>query len=258
MTVGKCRQGLRHHLLYLFGIFCFISLVNVAGCSSRAVGNLSLPEAPDGFVEIEAAPGRSEACPPVQTQAAQPANQFPIIQTHAGYYTTLSLTPVFSLELDHDADYASVLSESASSFQDLEEVQAVPSISEIVLAQYADWRGVRYRAGGSDARGVDCSGLVHAVFRDAFDLDVPRTSTALSRIGAAVPKNDIRPGDLLYFIDRGRKHVGVAVNDREFLHSSRRKGVILSKFDEYWKPRLLRVRRVLGDSQTRVVPPTGG
>lgn len=260
MTVGKSRQGLRQNLLYLFGFFCFISLVNVAGCSSRAVGNLSLPEAPDGFAEIEAAPGRSEVCPPVQTQAAQAADQLPTIQTQAGYYTSLSLTPFFSLELDHSAEYASILPESSpvSSFQDLEEVQAVPSISEIVLAQYADWRGVRYRAGGSDARGVDCSGLVHAVFRDAFDLDVPRTSTALSRIGAAVPKNDIRPGDLLYFIDRGRKHVGVAVNDREFLHSSRRKGVILSKFDEYWKPRLLRVRRVLGDSQTRIVPPTGG
>jgi len=247
--------------LYLFGIFVVLSIFNVMGCSPRAVGVLTLPEAPDEVAEQEPAPEQPAACPPVQSQLeSSTSDAQPAALARLEYHSALSLPPEFSRTLAHDEDSAAMLPEheSTPASQSLEEVEAVPSISEIVLAQYADWRGVRYRAGGSDSRGVDCSGLVHAVFKDAFDMDVPRTSTELSRMGEAVPKGDIRPGDLLYFIDRGRKHVGVAVNSTEFLHSSRRKGVILSKFDEYWTPRLLRVRRILNENSTPVSPPKGG
>jgi cell wall-associated NlpC family hydrolase len=261
MTVGKSRQGLHYRLFYLSNIFAFFIFLSLVGCAPRAVGVLTMPEAPDEVVQQEPAPEESAACPPVQSGPADGAMDAQrVAPSSFEYYSALSLTPDFSRDLTHDADYATVLSEPepAPSFQSLEEVSAVPSISEIVLAQYDDWRGVRYRAGGSDSRGVDCSGLVHAVFKDAFDMDVPRTSTELSRLGESVPKEDIRPGDLLYFIDRGRKHVGVAVNATEFLHSSRRKGVILSKFDGYWAPRLMRVRRILNETVPQVSPPKGG
>lgn len=140
------------------------------------------------------------------------------------------------------ASGSSDFDDSAFSF---EEVEDVPSISDIVLAQYDDWRGVRYRSGGEDFNGVDCSGLVRAIFRDAFQIELPRTSEEQSRMGEAVPRGQIRPGDLVYFVDRGRDHVGVVVNDGQFLHASSKKGVIVSKLDGYWQKRLLRVRRVL-------------
>ncbi len=140
------------------------------------------------------------------------------------------------------ASGSSDFDDSAFSF---EEVEDVPSISDIVLAQYDDWRGVRYRSGGEDFNGVDCSGLVRAIFRDAFEIELPRTSEEQSRMGEAVPRGQIRPGDLVYFVDRGRDHVGVVVNDGQFLHASSKKGVIVSKLDGYWQKRLLRVRRVL-------------
>ena len=161
--------------------------------------------------------------------------------------------------LTRDNDYFSASDQDFSDYVPSEDmadgIEPVPSVGDIVLAQYEDWRGVRYRAGGSDYRGVDCSGLVQAIFRDAFEVDLPRTSCEQASLGEAVNKNDIQPGDLLYFIDRGRNHVGVAVNEYEFLHASRKKGVVLSKFDKYWKPRLKRVRRILDEHE--VVRPAG-
>jgi lipoprotein Spr len=247
--------------VYLFGILAFFSILNVMGCAPRVVGVLTLPDAPDEVAAQASTPEQPAACPPVQSDPESlTGNVQPETPASPEFNTAFFLTPDYSRSLTNDEYVAATLPESepAPSSQSLEEVDAVPSISDIVLAQYADWRGVRYRAGGSDSRGVDCSGLVHAVFRDAFDMDVPRTSTELSRMGEAVPKGDIRPGDLLYFIDRGRKHIGVAVNATEFLHSSRRKGVMLSKFDGYWTPRLLRVRRILDDNAPAVSPPKGG
>jgi cell wall-associated NlpC family hydrolase len=97
---------------------------------------------------------------------------------------------------------------------------------------------------------------VQAIYRDAFEMELPRTSAEQAKLGEVVTKDEIQPGDLLYFIDRGRRHVGVAVSEDEFLHASRKKGVTLSKFDKYWKPRLKRVRRILDENE--VVRPTGG
>lgn len=168
----------------------------------------------------------------------------------------------YSALLTRDNDFFATSShehdQDASLADDLDDIDPVPSIKDIVLAQYEDWQGVRYRSGGTDYRGVDCSGLVQAIFRDAFEVELPRTSREQARLGEAVSQSDIQPGDLLYFIDRGRNHVGVAVNGHEFLHASRKKGVTLSKFDKYWKPRLKRVRRILDENEIPSPRPHGG
>ncbi len=120
-----------------------------------------------------------------------------------------------------------------------------PSVSELLLSQYQAWKGVRHRVGGSDRKGVDCSGLVQIVFRDAFRMDLPRTSRDQIRMGRMVDAREMRPGDLVYFMDKGGDHIGVIVADRTFLHASASQGVILSTLDGYWWPRLRRVQRVL-------------
>ena len=196
-------------------------------------------------------------CPPVANQNPVPApnreDDFTMVFDHEG-----ALSGDASVDMSYEDAAGSEDSLEDSSDESLEEVREVPSISDIVLAQYEDWRGVRYRSGGTDYRGVDCSGLVQAIYRDAFEVDLPRASSDQARLGESVPKGDIRPGDLLYFVDRGRKHVGVAVNDREFVHASRRKGVIISKFEGYWSKRLIRVRRILDEKEQDVQTRTGG
>lgn len=120
-----------------------------------------------------------------------------------------------------------------------------PSISDVLRAQYEEWKGVPHRIGGTDKRGVDCSGLVLSVFRDAFRLELPRTSVEQSRVGRPVLNGDLRPGDLVFFYDKGGDHIGIMVEKRVFLHASATIGVTLSELDQYWLPRLKRVQRLL-------------
>ena len=196
------------------------------------------------------------SCPPVADQNTQPAPApAPEADSAAVFEDESPLLKDMSMDAHLEATEAE---DDGSSDEGLETVEEVPSISDIVLAQYEDWRGVRYRSGGTDYRGVDCSGLVQAIFRDAFEVDLPRISSEQARLGESVPRGDIRPGDLLYFIDRGRKHVGVAVNDREFVHASRRKGVTISKFEGYWSKRLIRIRRILDEKEQDALMRRGG
>ena len=219
-----------------FALVLFI-LCTMGGCSAkRAQTTSALPA-------------------PLQETASQPeerqdADFHPMRHREFDYGSLLTRDNDFFATAD---DYSG----TDQSAEDAEHAQEVPSISDIVLAQYEDWRGVRYRMGGTDYRGVDCSALVQAIFRDAFEMDLPRTSCEQAKLGEAVPRDDIQPGDLLYFIDRGRRHIGVAVNEDEFLHASRKNGVTLSKFDKYWKPRLKRVRRVLTPEQSTFAPSGG-
>lgn len=60
--------------------------------------------------------------------------------------------------------------------------------------------------------------------------------------GRSVPLGEIRPGDLVYFSDKGGDHGGVIMENRVFLHSSATLGVMLSELDGYWLPRLRRIQ----------------
>lgn len=98
------------------------------------------------------------------------------------------------------------------------------------------WLGVRYRRAGMTAKGVDCSGLTSVIYKNVFNKQLLRSSIDISKsIETEVNKDDLMPGDLVFFATRGRKrinHVGVFLGDRKFIHASVGKGVIISSLDE--------------------------
>ena len=101
--------------------------------------------------------------------------------------------------------------------------------------------GTPYLYGGITTNGFDCSGFVWRVFQDLGYSDFPRESAqSLFNDGKTVSRDLIREGDLCFFYDvKNRKrvgHVGIYINDGEFIHSSSSKGVIYSNVaDSYWK-----------------------
>ncbi len=116
-----------------------------------------------------------------------------------------------------------------------------------IVAAALDLRGVPYRNGGTDPAGFDCSGLVAFVFRQ-HGLAVPRQTGDQYAVGARVARTDIRPGDLVFFstVAHGPTHVGIAVDDDEFVHAPSSGGVVrVERLTlPYWQRRFVGARRL--------------
>ncbi len=113
---------------------------------------------------------------------------------------------------------------------------------------YNNWKGTKYRLGGTTKSGVDCSALMQHLYKQKFEVSLPRTTEKMSLEGKKI-KNRTRweVGDLLFF-KIGRKkirHVGVYLGNNRFLHASTSRGVIISEVDDYWNKHLWQVRKVL-------------
>lgn len=108
-----------------------------------------------------------------------------------------------------------------------------------VVGEVYEWIGTPYRYAGTTKRGVDCSGLVNAVY-EKFKLDLPRRASELYRKGRAITREQLRPADLVFFANTagpGISHVGIYVGDDRFVHSSTRAGVIVSSLDDSYYAR---------------------
>lgn len=102
----------------------------------------------------------------------------------------------------------------------------------------ASWLGVRYRLGGMSRQGIDCSGFSKMIYNEVFGKTIDRVSTSIaSHVDISVPKEDLQPGDLVFFATNRRKkyinHVGIYLGDGYFVHaSSGKRQVTVSSLDE--------------------------
>ncbi|RME00961.1 MAG: NlpC/P60 family protein [Calditrichaeota bacterium] len=106
-----------------------------------------------------------------------------------------------------------------------------------------------YKYGGEDTTGVDCSGLVKRVYARAFGIALPHKAALQFKLGKAVSKHALSPGDLVFFYDKRFRrigHVGLYLDEGQFIHSMLREGVVISRLDErYWKKYYAGARRIL-------------
>lgn len=135
---------------------------------------------------------------------------------------------------------------------------AVPAASYNLSASTQTWNLANgllpflnspYKYGGESMDGVDCSGLVKAVFDAAFQKQLPHKAAYQYKLGAAVAKKRLVAGDLVFFYDkRSRRigHVGLYLADDQFIHSIAGKGVVISNLnDGYWVKHYAGARRLL-------------
>ena len=110
--------------------------------------------------------------------------------------------------------------------------------------------GIRYRFGGTDVeQGLDCSGFVQLVFRESVGKLLPRTAREQSEVGNSVDRNELKPGDLVFFntMRRAFSHVGIYLGDNRFLHAPRTGSDIRVEdmSQSYWAKRYDGARRVV-------------
>lgn len=118
-----------------------------------------------------------------------------------------------------------------------------------LLMQAMSLLGVAYRFGGSTpSTGLDCSGFIQYIFKKTLKINMPRTAAQMAKTGQAVNKEELMPGDLVFFNTRGfaYSHVGLYMGNNKFIHSPRTgKSVeIVNMSSSYWTKRYNGARRV--------------
>ena len=84
--------------------------------------------------------------------------------------------------------------------------------------------GSPYRYGAAGPNAFDCSGLVNWAYKSSGK-SLPRSSSALSRIGTPVSKSALQPGDLVFFY-KPVSHVGIYIGNGKIVHASSRKSPV--------------------------------
>lgn len=107
---------------------------------------------------------------------------------------------------------------------------------DAIVREAHRWIGVKYRYGGEDFDGTDCSGMVMKVYAAAAKIKIPRDSRSQYDFCRRIEKKELLPGDLVFFSSKsggGRiSHVGIFIGGSRFIHSSSSRGVMISSLDE--------------------------
>lgn len=123
--------------------------------------------------------------------------------------------------------------------------------AEGLIAKAKNFIGLPYRFGGtSPTSGFDCSGFMQYVYKQTANIDLPRTSDSMARVGQRVSREELQPGDMVFFsLGGGRiSHVGMYVGEGRFIHSpSTGKSIQITALNSgYWAGKFVTARRVLG------------
>jgi len=106
-----------------------------------------------------------------------------------------------------------------------------------LIKTMTEWKGTRYKYGGTTKSGTDCSGFVSSVYREVYGKKLHRTSKDMLKDVRKISKRNLTIGDLIFFKTSGRKisHVGIYIADNKFIHAAS-KGVVVNDLDQsYYK-----------------------
>jgi len=127
--------------------------------------------------------------------------------------------------------------------------QSVSNRASDLVVNALGFLGVPYRRGGNNAEtGFDCSGFVRAMYEQTVGLMLPRRANEQAAATQKIDKNDLQPGDLVFFntMRRAFSHVGIYVGEGKFIHSPKPGSEVRVEDMRlgYWERRFDGARRV--------------
>ena len=106
-----------------------------------------------------------------------------------------------------------------------------------LIKEMAEWKGTRYKYGGTTKAGTDCSGFVSSIYMNVYGKKLHRTSRDMIKDVRKISKKSLETGDLIFFKTSGKKisHVGIYIADNKFIHAAS-KGVVVNDLNQsYYK-----------------------
>jgi len=129
----------------------------------------------------------------------------------------------------------------------LDEGLPTTDINKAVVEFAIGLLGTEYRFGGQSIRGIDCSAFVQEVF-SMVGVNLPRTARYQAQFGTFVSRENLKPGDLLFFSTYAKfpSHVGIYIGEGKMIHASSAGGkVIISNIDkDYYLRHFLFAKRI--------------
>jgi peptidoglycan hydrolase CwlO-like protein len=106
---------------------------------------------------------------------------------------------------------ATVSSSSTASAGSSSSTSSASYSSGALISYASNFLGVPYVWGGTTPAGFDCSGFVQYVFAH-FHVSLPRVAADQQKVGTYVSRENLQPGDLVFFGDPAH-HVGIYVGN---------------------------------------------
>lgn len=124
-------------------------------------------------------------------------------------------------------------------------------LGQSIIQEAKKYMGCPYVWAADGPESFDCSGFTMYVM-NVFDIKLPHQSGQQYNYGYSVPKDNLIPGDLVFFSSTntsGVAHVGIYIGDGNFIHASSgsAKSVVISPLSaNYYTTHYLGARRVIG------------
>src|SRR5688572_17234870 len=145
-----------------------------------------------------------------------------------------------------------------------------PSARGAQIRSFANrWLGTPYQWGGNSKNGIDCSAFLREMYRELFNIELPRTTRQQIdlgidlRIDKTTPGSGLEPGDLIFYIDSTGvpNHVVVFMGGNMITHSVSGRGVVIEPIRKVFGRRIV-ARRLLvpstdGTGSYGPIPPAG-
>ena len=118
------------------------------------------------------------------------------------------------------SDYITITTEPATSTSS--------ALGEQIVALAKQYLGTPYVLGGNGPSSFDCSGFTKYIYAQ-FGYTLNRTATDQLQNGVSVSRDELQPGDLVFFKYNTSKpvsHVGIYIGNGEFIHASTNRYVV--------------------------------
>ena len=146
-----------------------------------------------------------------------------------------------------------VSSRSQTESREEELVEATNNSTKgLLVVEFAkQYLGASYVSGGKTPEtGFDCSGFTAYVFKN-FGYSLGATAASQDSVGAIVERADLKPGDLILFLNEGKTkigHTGIYIGNNEFIHAANpERGVVIDNLEtmSYYNERFVTARRIV-------------